>query len=215
MQPALRIAVAATAAFVAVAVLVAARVGPVLAFDQGVSQRADEFAGVHQGWVAVLRFWTVAAGPLAWRLVLLVVAVVLLARRKARVAAFVLAAGVAGSVLPNLIKVVMDRPRPLLTDPYATAVGTSFPSSHATMAAAGCGTLLMLAPPRVRRLAWAPAVLVALSVGYTRVGLDVHWASDVLAGWLLGIAVVAGVHVALPGRPGRSDLSRPPTAGGG
>jgi undecaprenyl-diphosphatase len=37
-------------------------------------------------------------------------------------------------------------------------------------------------------------VAVPLSVGYTRIGLDVHWTSDVVGGWLLGTAVVAAAY---------------------
>lgn len=51
--------------------------------------------------------------------------------------------------------------------------------------------LLPLVPRRARVVCWAVAGLSVLGVGFTRVALGVHWFSDVVGGWLLGLAVVA------------------------
>ena len=40
------------------------------------------------------------------------------------------------------------------------------------------------------------AVAVALVVGASRVALGWHWSSDVIGGWLTGIAVAAGCAIA-------------------
>ena len=77
----------------------------------------------------------------------------------------------------------------------------SFPSGHTAAATAVFITLAMvlhrerLVPVRVPVL----AVVAGLLVGLSRVVLDVHWASDVLAGWSVGI-LVAVVGIALQER---------------
>jgi undecaprenyl-diphosphatase len=64
-----------------------------------------------------------------------------------------------------------------------------------------CGLLLWLlrlygAGRALRRTALALSVISVVGVGLTRVWLGVHWASDVLGGWLLGALVVALTVVA-------------------
>ncbi len=70
------------------------------------------------------------------------------------------------------------------------AHGFSFPSGHATLAAAGYGALAVVVvrqyPRRLVRVAvWTAAVAAAAAVGFARLYLGVHWMTDVLAGWLL------------------------------
>jgi membrane-associated phospholipid phosphatase len=72
--------------------------------------------------------------------------------------------------------------------------GNWFPSGHTANATAAALTALLLLWPRVGRAGRAAglvaAVAFALFVGVTRIALLVHWPSDVLGGWLLGLAVV-------------------------
>jgi undecaprenyl-diphosphatase len=78
--------------------------------------------------------------------------------------------------------------------PHGTAVYTaSFPSGHATGAAATyltLGALLARFQPRRRLKIYllALAVLLTVLIGLSRVYLGVHWPSDVLAGWTLGMS---------------------------
>ena len=76
----------------------------------------------------------------------------------------------------------------------------SFPSAHATTSAAVCCTLAYLLWRE--RLVSAPAALAIaivppLCIGLSRLYLDVHWSTDVLAGWCAGLgvsAVAAGLY---------------------
>jgi len=83
---------------------------------------------------------------------------------------------------------------------------SSFPSAHATTSAAVCCTLAYILWREQMlngRAALAIAIIPPLCIGLSRVYLDVHWMTDVLAGWLAGliVAVVAGsVHRFLSAR---------------
>jgi undecaprenyl-diphosphatase len=76
----------------------------------------------------------------------------------------------------------------------AARLGYSFPSGHATGAAA-MATLFSWIAVRQRvhpRVIVTVCVLIAVLVGVSRVYLDVHWFSDVLGGWVIGAAFGAG-----------------------
>jgi membrane-associated phospholipid phosphatase len=87
------------------------------------------------------------------------------------------------------IKDVIDRVRPTL-NPVAHTLGPSFPSGHsATAAAFYAGAALLLGrhlQQTGRALLAGLAAAIAVAVAASRVLLDVHWLSDVLAGLALG-----------------------------
>ena len=110
-----------------------------------------------------------------------------------REALFLLVAGVGGLALTNVFKDIFQRERPPLALHATAAIGTSFPSGHATLSATVFLTFGVLIAhfskrKRVRAYALAVAVILSLGVGLTRVYLGVHWPTDVLAGWCLGSA---------------------------
>ncbi|MFE1115515.1 phosphatase PAP2 family protein [Streptomyces rochei] len=119
-----------------------------------------------------------------------------------------------GSLLQQLLKAAVDRARPVWPDPVDSAHFAAFPSGHAMTATFVCGLLVWLvhhygAADGVRRAALAAAVVSVAGVGVTRVWLGVHWATDVLGGWLLGALVVAlAALVHRRRRPGTAASTR-------
>jgi membrane-associated phospholipid phosphatase len=103
-----------------------------------------------------------------------------------------LAASEAGARLLQVsVKLLVGRPRPPVAFALAAASGYSFPSGHATDAAAVYGmlaALLAAASPSWRRkvTVWAVMVGVIGAVGLSRMYLGVHWLTDVLGGFALG-----------------------------
>jgi membrane-associated phospholipid phosphatase len=68
-----------------------------------------------------------------------------------------------------------------------------YPSGHATATLALALQLVLSHRGRVRRVSMAIAACSVVGVGVSRILLEVHFVSDVVAGWLLAIAVVAGL----------------------
>jgi undecaprenyl-diphosphatase len=134
----------------------------------------------------------------------LVLAVVETVRtRSVWVLPFVIAVVGGEEILTNTIKQLTDRVRPAF-NPAAATLGPSFPSGHsATAAAFYAGAALLLGRQRLRAtraVLAALAAAIALAVAGSRVLLDVHWLSDVIAGLALGWAWLAACSIAFGGR---------------
>ena len=106
-------------------------------------------------------------------------------------------------LLTTTIKDLADRARPAF-DPVAETLGPSFPSGHTAAAAAFFAAAALLIGrdrSRASRAALAGmAVTVAVAVAASRVMLDVHWFSDVIAGLALGWAWFVVCALAFGGR---------------
>ena len=96
-------------------------------------------------------------------------------------------------VLMVLLKRVFDRPRPTVVPQLIVETSPSFPSGHAMMSAViylTLGTLLAQLCPRWRERVYVLTVagVLAVLIGLTRLYLGVHYPTDVLAGWTVGLA---------------------------
>ena len=105
-----------------------------------------------------------------------------------RPALAIVAAVLFANITSSLLKAAFDRPRPDLIAHLEHVSSASYPSGHATSAAALYLTLALLAPVQWRRATWALAVLMIGLTGLSRIMLGVHWPSDIVGGMLLGAA---------------------------
>lgn len=137
-------------------------------------------------------------------LVAIVVAAVELTRTRNRwVAPFLLAVILGDKLLAEAVKQLVDRARPTI-EAVAATLGPSFPSGHTSTAAASWAAFALVAGRWWGRRAWPAlagvAVGIAVAVAASRVLLDVHWLTDVLAGLALGWAWFAVCAIAFGGR---------------
>ena len=106
-------------------------------------------------------------------------------------------------ILTLSVKQLADRVRPTF-NPVAATLGPSFPSGHSATAAAFYATAALLIgrwrPRPVRAVITGLAAGIAVGVATTRVLLDVHWLTDVIAGLSLGWAWFAVCAIAFGGR---------------
>jgi undecaprenyl-diphosphatase len=133
-------------------------------------------------------------GSGVWLIGVAVVAVALLSLRHAWADAALVALATAGALIINpLFKEFFSRPRPALHDPDLTLRTFSFPSGHSMGSAAVYGAITIVLVRRLRHTVWAPVVVAAatllvLLIGASRVYLGAHYPTDVVAGWILGLA---------------------------
>jgi YegS/Rv2252/BmrU family lipid kinase len=172
-------------------------------FAPGPMRRLDSWWGIdptlwHDRWpwveiVLIVIELVMTTGPM---LVYAVTASAALALRRHPRAAIWTIALMAVSVLADAaLKALVNRPRPTWAFPIHTLTSPSFPSGHATYAATAVGIAITLSSIYVRRRTtrrWiaGAAIAVGILVGLDRLLLGVHTMSDVLAGYLLGAAVV-------------------------
>ena len=186
---------AAGVVFALILALVASQWAPLRAVDTGVVDALNAAVNAWPWVVPLLQFITDLGGSEAAWLLLPVATVWLLVRRAPRLAVYVAVTGLGSAVLNTGVKALVDRARPLVDMPVLAAPGASFPSGHAMGSTITFGVLLLVflpvLPPRLRRPATAAVVALVAAIGVTRVALGVHFPSDVLGGWLLGVLWLA------------------------
>lgn len=109
-----------------------------------------------------------------------------------------LIAALGGKFLNSVLKGWFDRPRPSIVEHVDVVHSMSFPSGHAMASLVVYGSVAYVVgrlEPTVllRRTTWALASLLILAIGVSRMYLGVHYPSDVLAGFVAGLAWLAFV----------------------
>lgn len=167
---------------------VADRVGPG-ALDESVwawfvSRRSPTLTGLMTGVSTV--------GGTAGMVVLALAGAVLLWRARHRLEATIVLGATAGAgLLVKGFKNLYDRPRPPVAQRLAVETNASLPSGHALGSAVVLGVLVVVVVLLSRR-AWVRGASILLgavataTIGLSRLYMGVHWASDVVTGWLLG-----------------------------
>jgi undecaprenyl-diphosphatase len=187
------LAVVTTAAFLFALLLIVVRLqwAPIEAVDHRAAADLNSLVAGHTVAVSVVKAvtWLGSSGVL-WT-VTGVAAVVLAIRRRWRLAIYLLVAGAGVLTLDPVLKALVGRLRPVVAQPIAYGTGDSFPSGHALGSIVCYGALyLVFLPATGGRWRRAFAIVIAtliVAIGASRLLLGVHFISDVLGGWALGI----------------------------
>ncbi len=128
------------------------------------------------------------------------------------------AALAAGGACVVVMKSIINRPRPAVPLHLVSVTDASFPSGHATDSAAVFITVALLVAvfvvrrPLARTLTVASGVVATGVIGLSRLELGVHWPTDVVAGWALGVStalvVTATVWLLTPAPNGVDGVGR-------
>ncbi len=192
------------AAFATVGLIVAAAGLGIFALiaegvEEGITQRLDErvlhwFAQQRTPFLdeAALEITTLGNG-LVLIIVVLVASVFLWQTQHKWSASLLLFATVTGKLLNTILKVSYDRTRPSVVEALADVHSPSFPSGHAMSAMVVYGSVAYLVgrlePGRSLRITtWVVAAAVIIAIGASRMYLGVHYLSDVVAGFIAGLA---------------------------
>ena len=150
---------------------------------------------------AVMQAVSMAGGSIG-RVLLFNIALVGLLWQGRRFAALWLTFTMAGGTLLNLgLKQIFAAPRPDLLPHLDIVNSYSFPSGHAAGNMILFGAIAMLI---TRRAAYMVCGVIILLIGVSRTWLGVHWPTDVLAGWIVGLGWLAFCRCWLPAR-GREE----------
>lgn len=174
--------------------------GPITRFDSRTANVLNDWVHTHPGVVSTLRAVSFMGKPIFLAVVIAFGVAYVLVNHRPRLAVFLIVTSLGGGVVDSLVKLAVNRPRPVVDHPVATALGKSFPSGHA-MSSTVCYFAILLVfqaavPRRARVFTTVVTVLVVLAVGTSRLLLGVHFVSDVIGGYLLGAAWLIGAVAA-------------------
>jgi len=204
--------IAAATGFGLLLLLVRSGWPPLISFDRGAVDALNQaVAGNRTVVTALTGITNLGARAILFWLVT-VSAAVMLIRRQYPLTVYLVATGLGAIALDPAIKMLVGRLRPMISAPIETAPGYSFPSGHALDSTVFYGVMLLvflpIIPRRLRKPAIGLVIALLAAIGFSRVALGVHYPSDVIGGWLLGVAWL-GVTAHAFGR-WRAETGQPP-----
>jgi undecaprenyl-diphosphatase len=182
---------AAALVFAILLILVRLQWAPLESVDHGAAAHLNSLVAGHAALITVVKAvtWLGSTGVL-W-VVIGVSAIILLIRKRWRLAIYLVVTGAGALVLDPILKSLVGRLRPVVAHPIAFGNGDSFPSGHSLGSIVCYGAVLLVFLPAVRGR-WRRAFITVIAtlvvlIGVSRTLLGVHYLSDVLGAWAIGI----------------------------
>jgi undecaprenyl-diphosphatase len=140
-----------------------------------------------------MKLITYTGGLIATALISLAICLYFFMKKEKRKLQFFLLSLLLGELLIIIFKNTLQRVRP--TEALVTELSYAFPSAHACISLLIAGSIYLLFYHEIQKLHHkyvftSMLVLYPLLVGFSRIYLQVHWLSDVLAGWLLAMSIL-------------------------
>jgi len=119
---------------------------------------------------------------------------------------------IGGEIFVWIIKNMVNRPRPPLTEALVTETSYSFPSGHTFIAVAFYGLITFflfhsLQKKYLKNISLILGIILVILIGASRIYLGAHWPSDVLASYASGLAwlsiIITITHIKKRFHPGK------------
>jgi undecaprenyl-diphosphatase len=178
--------------FAILLILVRIQWPPLESADHSAAANLNSLVSGHPAVVSFIKAVTwLGSNGVLWT-VLGVTTIVLAIRRRWRLAIYLLATGAGAIILDPILKSLVGRLRPVVAHPIAYGTGDSFPSGHSLGSIVCYGAILMVFLPAARgrwRTAFKTVIIALIAlIGISRLLLGVHFLSDVIGAWAIGIA---------------------------
>src|SRR5450755_4869548 len=181
----------ATLVFAIVLVLVRVQWAPLESADHGAAAHLNHLVAGHATIVSIVKAVTYLGSNAVLWAVIAAAAIILAIRKRWRLAIYLVVTGAGALVLDPVLKSLVGRLRPVVVHPIAYGTGDSFPSGHSLGSIVCYGAILLVFLPAARGR-WRPAFITVITalvvlIGISRILLGVHFLSDVIGAWALGI----------------------------
>ena len=159
---------------------------------------------------------TALGSPLVLTLVVVAVAGLIGIKGQHRIAWIIILTAIGGRILEVLLKSLIGRERPIIVPPLREVTTPSFPSGHAMLSAIvylSIGTILMrtVEGRRAKTYCLLWAMFLPFVVGVSRIYLGVHYPTDVLGGWIAGLAWALACWIITQFVPTSNSSAQPTT----
>jgi undecaprenyl-diphosphatase len=196
----LAVIAAAAAVFAVLLVLVRLRWAPLESVDHHTAAGLNDLIAGHPMAVSVVKAVTFLGSDGVLWTVILATAAILVIRRRWRLAVYLLSTGAGALIMDPVLKNLVGRLRPVVAHPVAHGTGNSFPSGHSLGSMVCYGAVFLVFLPAVHgrwRTAFTAGTITLIAlIGISRLLLGVHYVSDVVGAWAVGIAWLGVTAVA-------------------
>jgi len=131
--------------------------------------------------------------PITATIISLIIAILLWFKDSKRDSVVFASIALAGAFLIGILKLIFHTARPI--NPIETGPSFSFPSGHTAFAVILFGFFIYLAKKYYKHIVrdefYFLLVFFMLLIGFSRIYIQVHWFSDVLGGFFLGLFVIS------------------------